>query len=741
MADRAVVRQGFVVSLGLGAVLALVAMGPGPDADGSNAAPRPATQGKAAPSEVPIESRPYKIRAWLALDPHARVDARGREALVSGWRRMVSRFVGAPWDLEIVDGDGPLATTSLDDVTPEMVIPEAKGFDKAWLIRVEPEGGGLAFAGREFDAATAQIGLLGRRSAPVPADSPRALLQLCLDIFAPSAEIAEGVSGKQKLRVQGALLPAADPIGRVAAVGSIFRPTRIFYKPDGGIQLVTPIKKTYLRVESMTNGVATCAIETAFRNPFTTKTVGKAKMVAVGLKPAWIPTKIRFLLSAADSPAIPGTKPEPRPAAGYDVIAIPQPSGSPRPVGTTDREGRIVLEPGFSDGLVNLQLVAAGVEPLIEFPVMPGEQVEENVIGNVDAMPVTVKAETEINGLRDEIVDLIAVRHRLESRLKARAEADTPDWEDVKRLLGEFRMLPARDLYSNRLEKLDADLNAEQQQDKRRRIRSRTVQRLFDDTQALMDRYLQDEDFEAYARALDEYNKESSATKGATKALPKAPTIAMSKAANTPDAAGLIQFAPPGAGFRVDMPRTPTSSSARTSDGTSDITTYRAEDPARGTFAVESWDYPVALTPDDLPRVLDSERARLAASVPNGRLTKEGPITVDGRPGKEVEFEIPGARNAPTEGMVCRIAVDNSRIFVASYRGPQKEAQGKTAAEFFASFHLTRGGSAARGDGGGSAAGGNATAPPAHAPPAGKAKPPSPASRPSNPNGKNANPF
>ena len=39
----------------------------------------------------------------------------------------------------------------------------------------------------------------------------------------------------------------------------------------------------------------------------------------------------------------------------------------------TDRGGRIVLKPGFADGLVVLRLLAGNIEPVKEFPVMPGE--------------------------------------------------------------------------------------------------------------------------------------------------------------------------------------------------------------------------------------------------------------------------------------------------------------------------------------------------------------------------------
>ena len=744
MADRTVVRQRSVVTLGLGFVLALASVAPGSDdttASPPKAAQEPAAKPLAkAAAEIPLESRPYKIRAWVSVDPRARVDASGRAALIVGWKVMMARFVGAPWNVEIAEGDGPLATNRLEDVTPEMVTPEASGFNKAWLIRVEPSTDGLSFAGREFDTATGRIGLLCRRSAPVLADGPRALLQLALDIFAPSAEIAEKVGGSRRIRVQGALLPAADPIGQVVSAGSVFRGVRIFLKPDpdGGIQLVTPIKKAYLRVESVEGGVASCTLISQVGDPFDTKVIGRQKMVVVGLKPASIPTKIQFLLSTADGPAVPGTKPEPRPAAGYDVVAIPVPDGSPRAVGTTDREGRIVLEPGFSGGLVKLRMMAAGIEPLIEFPIMPGEQVEENVIANVDSKPWTVTAESEMYGLRDEIIDLIAVRHRLEAKLKARTEADKPNWDDVKYLLEDFRALPNRANYEERLKRLDASLTAEQKQNTKRKIRTVTAQKLIADTQALIDRYLDDESFEAFARGVAEYNAQAGAAQLATKALPKAPPLPMTAAAGTP---GSIVIAPVGAGFRIAMPGSPSEQTSPTPDGSSTIKSFVLRDQAKGMFAAEYWDYPVALNADDVPRVIDSERDRQGAAFPNGKILRETAITIDGQPGKEIEWDTTtaGATAVPS-GYVCRIVTVNARVFAIGFGGSKTAMKDKAAAEFFDSFHLT-GRIAANAAGGtppslvgtAKAATPPAAAPRAPAPAAGRPK--------ANPGGGGSNPF
>ena len=108
----------------------------------------------------------------------------------------------------------------------------------------------------------------------------------------------------------------------------------------------------------------------------------------------------------------------------------------------TDRGGRIVLKPGFADGLVILRLLAGNIEPVREFPIMPGESSEERTIP-FDPKYQSVALEVEVDSLRDEVVDLIALRARLEARMKARLEGE--DWDGLEDAIKEFnRLTPAR---------------------------------------------------------------------------------------------------------------------------------------------------------------------------------------------------------------------------------------------------------------------------------------------------------
>lgn len=570
------VRQGSVVSLATASWLALAALASGLDiqtkkapapkagsAAKAEAAPSGASPSKSADTE-PIDMRPYKIRAWVAIAPDARLDAQGRERLLAAWRGLVRRFVGSPWDLEIAEGDGPLATESLDDLQARTVRPLATGYDKAWMIVVEPGPTGYVFTGREYDVVTVRIGAACRRTAPHPADAPRALFSLALDIFAPTAEIGALVGGGVRIRVRGSSLPAASPVGQVVSNGSVFRPLRIFMKPDGTVTAIDDIKRSFLRVVELEGSLSRCDIISSLRDPLSRRTVRKIALVAVGIKPTSIPTRFRYVMGK-----------DKKPASGFRLTAKSIPDGTIRDLGTTDRDGRIVLQPGFASSLVIFRLLAADMEPLDEMPAMPGETLEERTI-LIDPKPQTVALETELNALRDELIDLVAVRARIESRLKARAEGEK--WDEVEELLKEYHKLPPREEYVTRLAKLKEDAQHRQAESKKA-ILTKTAMSLITDTQGLMDRYLDDEMFKAYDKGLEEAKAELAKADPSKKAAvnPRAP---IARAPSTSPPAPSSPTPPATAGVPKPIPRRSPTASETPSETAKPEPAAKAQPPA-----------------------------------------------------------------------------------------------------------------------------------------------------------------
>ncbi|HZW31942.1 MAG TPA: hypothetical protein VFF52_14625, partial [Isosphaeraceae bacterium] len=428
----------------------------------SSARPEPSPSSTAAPepspgsstAAEPLERQPYRIVLHFASQPSARLDAARRGDLLRDWLIMVRRFIGAPWVVSIAPPSSPIATLDLDSLNPA-VFANVTAFDKVWVVHAEcPDAGsGLVFSGREYDTTTRRLGPLQQRAVEVLADAPRALLEFALDLFSPTAVITGQEGGRALLTVRAASLEPASPAGRVVTKGTIFQPLRLVSLEQGVV--VRNIRWTYLLVESVEGAVARCAIISAYYDPLTQRVTVPNTLAGVGIKPGKSPVRLRFV-----------TNPDQLPAAGYRLTVRPVPDGLPRELGLTDRAGRIVLPPGFASGLVILRLLAGNIEPMVERPVMPGESEEERVIP-FDPKPMTVALEAQVDSLRDEVLDLVAIRARLEARMKARLEGN--DWPGLEATIQEAAKLPPKDQFAQRLAALK-DQAARQQAESKKAI-------------------------------------------------------------------------------------------------------------------------------------------------------------------------------------------------------------------------------------------------------------------------------
>ncbi len=462
-----------------------------------------------APAKSPIEREPYRIKVVFAYNPAARLDAARRETLTRDWLTMVRRFVGAPWKITIPQNDplSPLASDP-DRLTPEPLAAGSEGFDKVWMIAVRGEGSGLTFVGREFDSATGRIGALQRLSAPVIRDAPRVLFQFSLDLFSPYAEIGERFGKDVSLTIRGAAIPSATPEGRVVIPGTVFQPLRVVLQKNAK-PLIRDIAFTFLRAEALEGAGARCSVVSVYSDPFTKRVVQKTALVALGVKPGKSPTRLKFL-----------TAPDRAPAAGYLLTVRDYPEGVSREVGSTDREGRIVLDPSTSKGLLVLRLLAGSSEPMIEFPLMPGDSTEERTIPPFDPKPATVALEARLDSLKDSVIDLVAIRARLEARLKARFDGE--DWLGLEETLKEYRTLTPRETFATELIRLK-DEASRQQAKTRSAVLTKTAQAQLSELQSLIERYLDDDVFKGFSDALDQAKSQVAAEKKKAVAKKKSP--------------------------------------------------------------------------------------------------------------------------------------------------------------------------------------------------------------------------
>jgi hypothetical protein len=442
-----------------------------------------------------MERQPYRIALHFACHPSSRIDEARRSDLLREWQVLVRRFVGTPWVISLAPPSSPLLALDLEDPDPA-AFANVGEFDKVWLVNAErPDAGtDLVFSGREYDTATRRMGPLQRRTVEAEGDAPRTMLLFAVDLFSPTALITGPEGGRVLLSVRGSMIEPASPIGRVVAKGTVFQPLRLVSTKAGTV--VRTIVHTYLQVESVDGPVARCMITSAYRDPLTQRVVQANTLAGVGIKPGQSPLRLQFV-----------TRGDKVPAAGYTLTSRVPPDGKSRELGLTDRSGRIVLRPGFADGLVILRLLAGGVEPVAEFPIMPGESSPKDPI-SINPLPQAVALESQIDSLRDEVVDLVALRARLEARMKARLEGN--DWAGLAEAIKEFSRLTSRDVYAKRLAEIKEEAARDQAENKKT-ILTKTAQAMINDLQAMLDRYLDDETLNAYNRALEEGRAEVAA--------------------------------------------------------------------------------------------------------------------------------------------------------------------------------------------------------------------------------------
>ncbi len=502
----------------------------------------PAIGAEDAPPKA-IESQPYKVAVSLCCAPGARIDELGRERLLRDWQNLLRRFVGAPWNVMVEPAASPLALLDPDDVKGEAFAKYANN-DKVWLIRLQPGAEeGLVFVGREYDVATRRLGSLLVHPIADWEDAPRELLSFSLELFSPTAIITGQEGGRAIMNVRGAALEPASSIGQVVAKGMVFLPLRLVSLKKGGVQILR-IPFTYLQVESVSGPTARCAIVSALSDPFTKRISRPNSLAAIAIKPGASRLRLRFTC-----------KPNGEPASGYIVTSRSPGQNEARELGSTDRSGRITLRPGFAPSIVVLRLIAGRVEPLVEFPIMPGESGDERVIP-VDPLPRTVALEASVDALRDQVVDLIALRARLEARMKARLEGE--DWDGLSEAIDEFKTLAPREKFAETLTKLK-DAAAHEQAETKKAVLTRTAQAELADLQSMIDRYLDDDLFKAYIDALDRGRsgaaKKPVANAAAKPGQPKPTPAPVATARPTQPAAPAPAPAPPAAKRPPNQPR------------------------------------------------------------------------------------------------------------------------------------------------------------------------------------------
>jgi hypothetical protein len=155
---------------------------------------------------------------------------------------------------------------------------------------------------------------------------------------------------------------------------------------------------------------------------------------------------------------------------------------------------------------------------MLDIPVMPGESKDERTI-IFEPRPMTLALEARLEALRDAIIDVVAVRSRLEGRMKARLDGE--DWTGLDETINEFRKLAPRDRFEARLNAIREE-GERQQAVAKSTVLTRNALAKIEETKGLIDRYLDDDLVRSYEDASERGKAETAKAKAPAKNQKKA---------------------------------------------------------------------------------------------------------------------------------------------------------------------------------------------------------------------------
>ena len=467
------------------------------------------------------ELLPYRIEVQLALAEAPQLTPRRVEDLRQSLVHRADASVGGHWDLSAQLATpqqtqlwlNRLSELQLADLPPEW---ETATADKIILVTMVPQDGAILVQAREYDVRTRLLGVPVEQRVLQAEQLQSQTFRAVLDAFAPLAQFATVESKAATLKLRAAHLPLRDPQLQFVASGDIWRAAVRVNDRFGNARRVEPVEWTLLQTESVAGGLMQCTIYSGMKNPFNARQKGRLEQLAVRIgTPKSQPTRLRLL--ARDR----GTRPLP----GYEIHAYSPGSTDLQLLGLTNARGEIQVPPAAES--IRILVVKNGGGLLARLPLVPG------LFPTMDAAipddDYRLEVEGFVTGLQESIVDWFAAREVLMAQIRVRMEKR--EFKEARQIMTRLRDLQKKQRFGQRLadQKRISTANDGRVQDR--------INKLFDDTQQVMNRYANPADIDTLEQQL------ATAERAATAPPPVAPPAAAS--GTTP---------PPAAGTTVAMP-------------------------------------------------------------------------------------------------------------------------------------------------------------------------------------------
>jgi hypothetical protein len=428
---------------------------------------------RAAMSEALWELTPYRVEAIVAVTPEAEPCGDLEDNLLAALPSRASATIGARWTFSAAAAPAALHEAMLyefETMAPQPVLEslKAEDCDKAYLVRVSYGDGAYTIDTREFDVRTQLFGTPVTARVYHRARLADAVLQTLLSAFAPLAQVEDVSGNKVTLRLRAADVPTRDPTVLVTPARCIYRPVIRIPGRGGKPPRIVPLDWTYLVTDELDGARANAKLVTGLHTPLAARRRGRAEQLALAIHPPNAATTLE--LRSADKKA--------RPLVGYRIYSHPPESKETQLLGSTDTKGEIKIAP--DEAGVRVLMVKSGDMVVARLPLLPG--LSPTALAQVPDDEPRLEVEGLITGFQEELVDLIARRQVLMSRIRSRMRAGKMD--EAKQLFSELRRLRTqqdflRELLVERQRRTSTDPQTQKQIDK-----------LFDDTQTVINRFL-----------------------------------------------------------------------------------------------------------------------------------------------------------------------------------------------------------------------------------------------------------
>jgi hypothetical protein len=386
------------------------------------------------------EMLPYRIQLLTAVETDAFLPARLEQELPGDLAARVPGVVGGAWRMDA--GAAPVDLRhrilhTLAGITAEELPASAKQGDKVILLGVSAGENGYVVRARELDLVTGLWNTAVTRNVRQAAAVKQEALWCLISAFAPQARIEKVEDKVVTLKLRAAALARKDTNLPLLLSGTVFRP--VLVKSDArGAMAAGPAESigwTYLipTETKISSSPFTTRVETGLTGTVIPEYHPTRLRLALGVSPSQDSTKVMLVAEGSAAPL-----------EGYEVAAqepeVAGKAGAILSLGRSGPDGIVVVAPSLK--AVRTLLVRHGEEILARLPLVPG-LAEEITISLADDQP-RLAVESALSRIQDDLVDLVARREVLSSRIKAAGAAGNSAAAD--KLKEQLRKLPSVDL-------------------------------------------------------------------------------------------------------------------------------------------------------------------------------------------------------------------------------------------------------------------------------------------------------